>query len=331
VSFSIIIPSYNNYSHLENCLNSIFKSLKKIKLKYEIIVVDDCSNNYDINKYKNFFHHKIKIIKNKKNLGPAFCRNIGAKKSNYEILIFFDSDTECNSNTIKMILSKVKKYGAINGIYDLEPLNYGIFPKYKSYLDYSLVNSKNDYPHIVFSSSCAAINRKKFLSVGGFNQNIKWGQDYENEELGYRLLKNNIKIYNCPKIKIKHNFKTFPSIFKFYYLRTKNWMIFNMKKKENFKLSGISKINNGLACLSILFAIILIPLIFINNLFLILLLLTLSYHFITFREFYLITLKKNIFLIPVFIIIHLLNSLLISIASINGLIKYFFLNFNLKK
>ena len=176
MSFSIIIPSYNNYSHLENCLNSIFKSLKKIKLKYEIIVVDDCSNNYDINKYKSYFRlHKIKIIKNKKNLGPAFCRNIGVKKSNYEILIFFDSDTECYSNTIGMILSKVKKYGAINGIYDAEPLNDGIFPKYKSYLDYSMVNSKNDYQHIVFSSSCAAIYRKKFLSVGGFNQNIKWG------------------------------------------------------------------------------------------------------------------------------------------------------------
>ena len=34
-----------------------------------------------------FFHHKIKIIKNKK-LRPAFCRNIGAKESKYETLIF---------------------------------------------------------------------------------------------------------------------------------------------------------------------------------------------------------------------------------------------------
>ena len=332
MNFSIIIPSYNNYLYLENCLKSIFKNLKKIKSKYEIIIVDDCSDKYDILKYKNIFqHNKIKIIKNKKNLGPAYCRNIGAKNSKYEILIFFDSDIECNPYTIRFMLKKIKKYDVINGIYDLEPLNDGIFPKYKSYLDYSLVYSKKDYPHVVFSSSCAAINKKIFLSVGGFNNNIKWGDDYENEDLGCRLINKNIKIYNCPKIKIKHNFKTFPSIFKFYYLRTKNWMLFHMKNKNKFKLSGVTRINNGLGCLSILIAIFIIPLIKINNLFVILLVFALLYHFITFRNFYFITFKKNFFLMPLFILIHFFNSVLISIASINGFIKYFVHNSELLK
>jgi len=69
--FSICIPTYNREVHLNNCLNSILISSKKVKdFKFEVCISDN-NSDYDIEslvkKYQNSLN--IKFVKNKKNLG----------------------------------------------------------------------------------------------------------------------------------------------------------------------------------------------------------------------------------------------------------------------
>jgi glycosyltransferase involved in cell wall biosynthesis len=75
----------------EVTLPVLLDSLSKqtYKSDFEIIVVDDCSNDAtpEVCRLKNG-----EILRLKKNRGPAHCRNLGARRAKGDVLIFTDSD-----------------------------------------------------------------------------------------------------------------------------------------------------------------------------------------------------------------------------------------------
>ena len=80
--FSIIIPSFNSSKTIGECLNAATKIDYK---NYEVVVVDDASQDNSVEIIKRF---PCKLIKLKKNLGAAEARNIGAKVAKGNILLF---------------------------------------------------------------------------------------------------------------------------------------------------------------------------------------------------------------------------------------------------
>lgn len=111
---SIIIITYNS----DKSLDKLLLSLSYIdKLVEEIIIIDNNSFIFDIKKIQKI-SPKIKIIKNKTNIGFAKAVNQGIKtsKSNYVLLLNPDTYLIDNSisNTFKLIKEN-KKIGAIGG------------------------------------------------------------------------------------------------------------------------------------------------------------------------------------------------------------------------
>ncbi len=106
---SIIIPIYNSGQHLESCLNSITKQVKK---KIEIILINDKStdNSYKICKIYKKKHKFIKLINLAKNKGVSFCRNLGLKKSKGRFIFFIDSDDLLNQNSLNKIQNQILKF-----------------------------------------------------------------------------------------------------------------------------------------------------------------------------------------------------------------------------
>ena len=91
IFFSVIIPIYNAEKTLEATLNSVLDQTYK---HYEVILINDCSNDNSskiINQYKHKFS-KINIINNVTNIGVANSRNKGALISNGDYIAFLDSD-----------------------------------------------------------------------------------------------------------------------------------------------------------------------------------------------------------------------------------------------
>lgn len=89
----IIIPAYNAHDTIKKLFHSIalFTFLDKV----EVCLVDDCSDKpYDY--LIDFFPEiKITILRQEKNRGPGYCRNIGldwAEKENKTHLLFADAD-----------------------------------------------------------------------------------------------------------------------------------------------------------------------------------------------------------------------------------------------
>ena len=88
---SFIISVYNK----ENYLSSLISSIQNQFLnEFEIVLVDDCSIDKSIEVINAFKEHdkRIKLIKNKKNMGSLYTRYNGAIHAKGEYIIFVDSD-----------------------------------------------------------------------------------------------------------------------------------------------------------------------------------------------------------------------------------------------
>ncbi|MDA8569716.1 glycosyltransferase family 2 protein, partial [Candidatus Pelagibacter bacterium] len=88
---SIIMPYYRKIDTVNRSIKSVVNQTYK---KFELIIIYDDNDLEEYYKIKNFIKNnkKIKLIKNKKNIGAGKSRNIGIKNCNGNIITFIDSD-----------------------------------------------------------------------------------------------------------------------------------------------------------------------------------------------------------------------------------------------
>lgn len=325
---SFVIPTYNNHTFVIDCIKSIVELKDLTNIKYEIIVVDDFSDNKIFLKLKanleNLGFKDIFISQNEKNMGPAFTRNQGVKASKFNYIFFLDSDTQILDGSITNFLQKIKDYDAVCGIYHYEPLNKGIFALHKAYLDYFYLHKNNDYFITHLQAACAGIKKNVFNSVGGYNENIKWGMDYENEELGYRIINNNYKMIISPKIIAKHHFPNGFKAIKLYFTRVSNWVLFYFNSKKILDSTGASTPFVALGCIFATMSFLSFLNIFVfksmySELFF---LLFFAMHVLVFTRFYIFILnktKKNFFQL---FVIHFIISNTITTGALYGFFKF---------
>lgn len=90
--FSIITPSYNSWQFMSKYWTSLEQQIFQ---DFEVIVVDDCSQDGTFEKLKAYVKSSplnIKLIQNSENHGPGYARNRGIKEATGEWLTFADSD-----------------------------------------------------------------------------------------------------------------------------------------------------------------------------------------------------------------------------------------------
>jgi len=88
---SIIVPSYNSSAFVKKSLDSIINNISSC-YSYEILIIDDCSD--DLAQLEKIVSAtpNAKIIKKNKKSNAAHSRNIGLKKSTGSYVFFLDSD-----------------------------------------------------------------------------------------------------------------------------------------------------------------------------------------------------------------------------------------------
>jgi len=106
IFFSIIIPTFNSNKTIRKALLSVLAQKKN----YEIILIDDCSNDKTIEilkKFKNTFSN-IKILRNIKNIGVSLTRNKGLLAAKGQYIIFLDSDDYLFPNVLEKLENFIK-------------------------------------------------------------------------------------------------------------------------------------------------------------------------------------------------------------------------------
>ena len=96
LKLSIVIPCYNEKNTIENILKKVIQSLNNYKiLKYEIIIVDDCSNDGTIKLLKNLaLDENIQIYFHDNNLGKGAAIQTALKYITGDITLIQDADLE---------------------------------------------------------------------------------------------------------------------------------------------------------------------------------------------------------------------------------------------
>lgn len=97
---SVIIPALNAGKVIEKCLKSIASQDYK---NIEVIVIDDFSSDQTSTLVKNLarkFNLTLKIMRNKRRLERSASRNLGAKVSKGDFLLFIDSDMYLSKTVI---------------------------------------------------------------------------------------------------------------------------------------------------------------------------------------------------------------------------------------
>lgn len=114
---SIIICNFNHAKWLERCLRSVINQELIAQDMFEIILVDDKSNDSSLDVIKNIKQSiNFKLIKNSKNLGLPSSLNKAIKKSLGRYIVRIDSDDYVARNFLflsRLFLNYNREYQAV--------------------------------------------------------------------------------------------------------------------------------------------------------------------------------------------------------------------------
>lgn len=163
---SIIIPVYNHFSELNQCLKTIQAQTYR---DFEVIIVDDCSENDNINN-KNFDNLNLNIKKFRldKNTGGNAARNYGFQKSVGEYVVFIDADLELREDFLQKLLEALRHNPQSAYVYPSFRYGKKSFPLY----EFNAEKMQKDN----FVSIASLIRRETFP---GFDESLKRFQDWD--------------------------------------------------------------------------------------------------------------------------------------------------------
>jgi len=118
MNLSIVIPVYNEEESVGRLYTGLNKTLSKLKIKYEVILIDDGSTDgtykelKKINKKNSFY----KIIRFRRNFGQTSAMSAGFHYSSGKVIITLDADLQNDPKDIPAILKKLDEgYDIVSG------------------------------------------------------------------------------------------------------------------------------------------------------------------------------------------------------------------------
>ena len=103
---SIIMPAYNNEHYIVESISSV---LLQTYTNWELIVIDDASNDNTSSVLDRFTDKRIKLISNSINKGVAATRNIGIKAASGQYIAFLDSDDLWFRNKLSLQITALEE------------------------------------------------------------------------------------------------------------------------------------------------------------------------------------------------------------------------------
>lgn len=188
VEISIVMPCYNHGDYIMESLESVWSQTFS---DFEVIVVDDGSDQNTKNILKRLSSDKVKVY-HIQNSGPAYARNYGARKACGRFVVFLDADdlisneylAQCrqillDDEKVGVVYSRAEYFGVKKGPWNLP--------------DFSISEMLKN--NIIFIS--AMIRRDLFEKVGGFDENLKIG--YEDYDFWLSILETGVGVVRIDK------------------------------------------------------------------------------------------------------------------------------------
>lgn len=253
LDFSIILVTYNSEDFIKECLESIYNAIKNTNFSFEVIVVDNNSQDATIEMLRDF--PEVKLIRSKENLGFSRANNLASKNSKGKILFFLNPDTKIISSEIFEEVYKIfftnstigaigvklvdKKGEATLSGFSFEPWWSAILSLLSmQFIDFRIIKDKhllkkiNNLNHPVevdwVSGGAIFIPRDIYNKVSGFDSNFFLYS--EDVDICKRIKDEGFKILFLPYIHVYHYTSHSSKNFKGrIYFRNRSLVLYAMK------------------------------------------------------------------------------------------------------
>lgn len=219
-SISVILPNYNGKALLLANIPSIITSLEKALCNYEIIVVDDCSQDNSVKMLQQHFP-QVRIIQNEINLGFSATCNRGIQAATFSLLCiantdvtftedyFFDAIPHFENPNLFALKGNIVNYtSTIDNIDNIEKASQLYYKR-----GFLRFNDRVEYKPGTFTGKlndqfvllgCAFIcDKEKMLLLKGFDE-IFSPFYWEDSDLAIRALQNGYELAYEPKCVVYH-------------------------------------------------------------------------------------------------------------------------------
>ncbi len=237
---SVVILAKNEENLIKNTILQFIEQANYEKI--EILVVNDGSTDSTEKILAQLNYSNLKTIRTN-GIGITKARNLGAKYTKGEILVFSDAHMELSNNWAKNLAD----YYANEKFCMATPLIYDLSHNFKTYgctlnknfsLDYLHINPFNNYSPIAIG--CFMIfSRDKYLELGKYDEGMNY-YGYEDIELSIRCWLMGFSIRLLPEIRVGHlwkdkNNKDFDYIKNKYTILRTAYLHFNEQRIERVK------------------------------------------------------------------------------------------------
>ncbi|WP_059041767.1 glycosyltransferase [Paenibacillus rubinfantis] len=212
---TIIVPIYNAYEELKDCLKSIIDNTSE---KYNLLLINDCSTDERIERFLELYRDlpQVTVINNTKNLG--FIKNVNYGMNSVQTdVILLNSDTIVTPGWVRKLIDAAYSSSNIGtvtplsnnaGPFSVPEPNYNVLPndftvkRMGEIVEKAGVNSYLEVP--TGHGFCMYIKRRTIEDVGLFDDNT-FGKGYcEENDFCMRALKKGWKNIVDDKTYIYH-------------------------------------------------------------------------------------------------------------------------------
>jgi len=200
---SIVLPTFNRAKTIGRAINSL---LEQTYQDYEIIIVDDASEDETEEIVKGFADEKTRYIRCKQNKGPGAARNLGIQESRGKFIAFQDSDDEWLpeklEKQIKVFFAAEPELGVVySDMARITKDGSEIYYKSPIIQQDRIIDPVTKYYAVYGIGIQSTLIRKEcFEKAGGFNENFL---RFEDGELFIRLSKY-YRFHHLPEILVKY-------------------------------------------------------------------------------------------------------------------------------
>jgi len=196
---SVIIISHSSESTIASCVKSL-TSQSYPKNKFEIIVVDDSSNDNSVDLAKTAGADNVIVIPSST---TGYARNKGVEKAQGKILAFLDSDCEAKEGWLKTIEKNIgsEEKNAFTG-----PIENGKKDSLVSWAEYFLCfcgydDYRNRSKTRMLPGCNNAMSKNSYMLTKGFKNKVT---SHDDVHFGEELSSVGVNMYFIPEMKIQH-------------------------------------------------------------------------------------------------------------------------------
>lgn len=118
MELSVIVPLYDENENIPVFYKRLKKTLVKLNLSYEIVIIDDGSTDNSLAVLKKIHQHdhSIKIISFRRNFGQTAALSAGFDYAQGDIIVTIDADLQNDPEDIPLLLDKINEgYDLVSG------------------------------------------------------------------------------------------------------------------------------------------------------------------------------------------------------------------------